>query len=326
MQAKARAHSNIALIKYWGKRDRRLNLPATGSISLTLDALQTETSVEFSPEYQEDLIILDGAEAPAQTQKRVTNFLDLIRVTTDTNDHARVHSSNNFPTAAGLASSASGFAALAIAALAALDVSIRRSEMSRIARQGSGSAARSIFGGFVEMEKGSQPDGSDSQAHQLHSPEHLDLRLVVTVIAETAKETGSTEGMIQTERTSPFYPAWVETSEVDLKEMKSALAAKDFAKIGELSEYNCLKMHATALAARPGILYWNPGTLKAMHLVREIRDSGTPAYFTIDAGPQVKVLCPPDAAPTIEQELQSIPEVKQVITAAPGPGAHLLSE
>jgi len=326
MEAKTRAHSNIALIKYWGKRDRKLNLPAVGSVSLTLDALYTETSVKFGPDHTRDTIILDGKEASPRVQKRTSHFLDIIRKITDTNQRAFIRSSNNFPTAAGLASSASGFAALTHASLTALGATVTPREMSGIARQGSGSAARSIFGGFVEMHKGSKPDGADSVAVQLYAENHLDIRLLIVVISEEKKATGSTMGMIETEQTSPFYPAWVNTADTDIQEMKSALAAKDFARIGVLSEHSCLKMHATALAARPGILYWNKGTISVMHAVRDIRKAGTPVYFTIDAGPQVKVLCLPEYVEQVIDELNTIPEVRRIITSAPGPGVHLIQE
>lgn len=324
MIATARAHSNIALIKYWGKRDATLNLPAVGSISLTLDALVTETTVEFNRDFSGDTLILNDEPAQEAQQKRVSHFLHLLRKRLDIDVYARVISHNNFPTAAGLASSASGFAALTHAGVAAAGKSLPRRTLSEIARRGSGSAARSLFGGFVEMEKGTEPGGSDAVAHQLFDEGYWDVRLMVLVMKDARKEVSSTAGMMQTTKTSPYYSTWVESGQADLRAMRDALQEKDFARMGELAEFSCLKMHASAMAARPGILYWQPATLRAIHTIREIRNAGIPVYFTIDAGPQVKALCLPEDVDTLQPQLSEIPGVDRVIVCKPGPGASLV--
>ncbi len=323
-QATARANSNIALIKYWGKRDTRLNLPAVGSISVTMQGLHTTTSVQFGAEGPSDRVELNQAPADSRTTERVSRFLDIIRQISGTDERALVKSSNNFPTAAGLASSASAFAALALAAASAAGLTVTAAKLSEWARRGSGSAARSVFGGFVEMHKGHLDDGSDAIAEPLAGADFWDLRILIAITSEQAKQTGSTGGMQQSRNSSVYYPAWVDTAEDDLNAMRPALLKRDFTRVGELSEYSCLKMHALALSGQPGLLYWNGTTVDVMHAVRHLRQQGSEAYFTIDAGPQVKVLCLPDNQDTVERVLRQIPGVLRIIKTRPGTGVRLL--
>ncbi len=326
MKVTAKANSNIALIKYWGKRDTRLNLPAVGSISITLDGLSTITSVCFDPNLNQDKFLLNNSEADEKSVQRVSRFLDIIRSEGDIKLKAMVESSNNFPTAAGLASSASAFAALAAAATAAAGLKVADSKLSEWARRGSGSAARSIFGGFVEMYKGLREDGSDAVAEQLADKNFWDIRVLIAITSEKAKNTGSTAGMTLSEKSSPYYPVWVNTAETDLAEMRSALLGKDFQKVGELSEYSCLKMHALAQSGNPGVIYWNGATVEVMHAVRALRAKGVAAYFTIDAGPQVKVLCLPENIAAIRNALENVSGVLRIIKTRPGDGVQILEE
>lgn len=325
--AVARAHSNIALIKYWGKRDAALNLPAVGSISLTLDALSTETSVAFQPGLEADEFLLDGEPAdPA----RVSRLLDLVRDRARIALHAVVSSTNDFPTGAGLASSASGFAALAVAATAAALSGSGRElpdarELSILARRGSGSAARSLFGGVVELHRGTRPDGTDSFATPLLDADDWPLRVVVAITDTEPKLVTSTTGMGETASSSPFYPAWVATAEDDLAGARAAIAARDFERLGELTEYSCLKLHSIMLTTRPALLYWNAATVAAIHAVRELRGSGIPVYFTIDAGPQLKALCLPEDAQAVTDALAAVPGVRETRTSALGSGARLVA-
>ena len=219
LKVTAKANSNIALIKYWGKRDTSLNLPAVGSISITLDGLATTTAVRFELELRTDQLNLNSKPADAQALKRVSNFLDIIRQESGIQIYAEVESENNFPTAAGLASSASAFAALATASAKAAGIVATANKLSEWARRGSGSAARSIFGGFVEMHKGHNADGSDSIAEPLANKDFWDIRLLIAITSEQAKSTGSTTGMKLSEKSSPYYPAWVDSAETDLAEM-----------------------------------------------------------------------------------------------------------
>ena len=235
-----------------------------------------------------------------------------------------MESDNDFPTAAGLASSASGFAALVTAADAALDAGIPRAELADLARRASGSAARSIFGGFVELRL--TPNGSNpAETLQILGPTDWTLRVAVAVTESGPKEIGSTEGMIRTEHTSPFYECWVNSSEEDLADARLAIAGRDFEALAELSESSCLKMHAVMLSARPGLVYWNGATVECIRRVRQLRADGVPAFFTVDAGPQVKVVCTPEAFDRVTAKLSEIEGVRQVLASGLGEGARVVS-
>jgi diphosphomevalonate decarboxylase len=321
-KARARAGANFALVKYWGKADARLNVPAVGSISITLDALYTDTEVELAPELAADELVLDGVRRDADVAK-ITACVDLLRRAAGVDTRVRVTSRNNFPTGAGLASSASGFAALVRAAEAALGLDLSPRERSIFARQGSGSAARSIFGGFVEMHAGSLPDGSDSFAEPLLDAAEWPLEVVIAVTSKAEKAVGSRSGMTHSASSSPYYPAWVAGQPPDLDAARAAIRARDFAALADVAEHNCLKMHAAALAARPPLLYWNGATVECLHAVRALRASGVPVFFTIDAGPQLKAVCAPGARTAVERALREVPGVVDLLTSALGPGAEL---
>lgn len=319
--ASARAGANFALVKYWGKRDTDLNLPDVGSISITLDALYSETTVSFDPSLDRDEVTLDGQSEPAEA-RRVSAFLDRARALAGSRLRARVDSRNNFATAAGLASSASGFAALTRASADALGLEASPGELSALARTGSGSAARSMFGGFVEMARGRRDDGYDSVARELAGPDHWPLTIAIAITTVKRKAVGSTEGMQRTARTSPFYRAWVDHQESDLALARSAIAARDFEGLADVSEASALAMHGLAMSARPGLLYFNAATIECLHRVRALRGSGTPVFFTVDAGPQVKAIALPQAAEEVAEALADVPGVVEVVRSGLGPGAQ----
>ncbi len=319
------AHPNLALVKYWGKRDRSLNLPATGSISISMGAFTTRTWVKFGDERGRVEVIVNGEAADGGTATRINDFLDLVRTEAGLDGkRALVRSDNDFPTAAGLASSSSAFAALGLAACEAAGLNPTTSELSLLSRRGSGSAARSIFGGYVEMRLGNRSDGQDAVAAPLAPSEHWDLRIVIAVTDPRPKRVGSTEGMELTRKTSPYYPAWVETSSDDLRRARDAVKNRDLSALGEVAEHSALKMHACALASQPGLLYWRGGTVEAMHAVREMRSAGHAAWFTVDAGPHVKVLCGPDDVEALEGRLRCIPGVSDVLVSDVGAAARLI--
>jgi diphosphomevalonate decarboxylase len=318
----ARAGANFALIKYWGKADPRLNVPAVGSISITLDALWSETRVELDASLTADEFVLNGQVRPDDHAK-VSACLDLLRTRAGVGTRARITSRNNFPTGAGLASSASGFAALVTAGAAALGLSLSGREASILARQGSGSAARSVFGGFVEMHAGTAPDGLDSYAEPLLPADAWPLEVVIAVTATGEKEVGSRSGMTRSATSSPYYPAWVAGQPADLDVARAAIRARDFAALAEVAEHNCLKMHAAAIAAEPPLLYWNGATVECLRAVGRLRAAGTPVFFTIDAGPQVKAVCLPGARAQVEAALRGVPGVLDLKTSRLGPGAEL---
>ena len=322
--ATALAHPNIALVKYWGKREAALNLPAVGSISVTLDTLATTTSVRFDAAIDADRLSLDDVQHGSAALTRVSQCLDLLRSKAGTKDRAEVRSSNNFPTGAGLASSASGFAALVTAADAALGLGLDPGELAVLARQGSGSAARSVFGGFVEMDHGVEADGSDCTAHPLLDADDWPLSVTVAVVSRAPKKTGSTEGMEHTRLTSPYYDRWVTAQEADLDEARSAIAARDFDKLAAVSEHSCLKMHALAAAARPGLVYLRGATVEAMHRVRDLRAGGVAVFFTIDAGPQLKAISLPGERDKVADALGAIAGVEDVLRTGLGAGARIV--
>jgi diphosphomevalonate decarboxylase len=318
-KATARANTNIALVKYWGKRDAALNLPAVGSLSLTLEGLSTRTSVAFDGKAAADSLLLNGEPADPRALGRIARFLDLVRARAGIKEHARVESANDFPTAAGLASSASAFAALALAATRAAGLSLDDRELSVLARRGSGSAARSIFGGFAEMQRGQRADGEDSFATPIASD--WDIRLVIAATVTGPKSTLSTDGMRHTAETSPYYDAWVRMSEADLKTARDAIARHDLEALGTVTEASCLSMHASAMAARPAVVYFHGATIEGWRIIQELRKSGIPAWFTCDAGPHVKALTVAKHASEVEQALARL---GRTWICKPGPRAEVL--
>lgn len=320
---KARAYTNIALIKYWGKKDEELILPMNNSLSLTLDAFYTETTVSFDPALQADTFLLDGQLQNTAATAKISRFLDLLRELAGTKLRAAVTSENFVPTAAGLASSASGLAALAAAGNAALQLGLDDSQLSRLARRGSGSACRSIFGGFVEWEQGT--DDLTSLAHPLVANGfENDLAMLFVLINDKQKDVSSRDGMRRTVATSAFYPGWLASLPEDLAAIKQAIATQDFTALGRITEANGLKMHATTLAAVPPFTYWSPQSLMAMDLVRQLRATGTECYFTMDAGPNVKVLCRRQDEAAVQQAFSNSFSSDRLILAHAGPGISYL--
>jgi diphosphomevalonate decarboxylase len=321
-KATALARANIALAKYWGKSDVELNLPAVPSISMTLQPLTTETTVEFADALSRDELSLNDKPAGEVEVRRASALLDQVRAEAGIGARARVASKNHFPTASGLASSASGFAALAAAARAAAGLRYDADKTSALARRSSASAARSVFGGYVELPAGAPGDVALS-AHQLFAPEHMELCIVVAVTDEGRKAVGSTDGMTHTRETSPYYASWIDAAPRLANEVREGLRSRDLPRIGKAMEQSTLAMHACGLAAAPGLLYWHPATLAAFNKVRELRESGVEVYATMDAGPHVKALCFARDASTVSQGLTQAPGVLRTILAGPGAGVEI---
>jgi len=320
MCASAMAHPNVALIKYWGKRAAATNLPAVGSLSVTLGALRTETTVAFDESRDRDVLVLNGDEQPGE-HPRLTACLDALRELAGRRVYAEVTSENDFPTGAGLASSASGYAALVTAAAAALGIDAQDPRLLDIARIGSGSAPRSLFGGMALL----QNDGDGTVCEQLITPDEWALSVVVAVTTEAPKSTTSRDGMEQSRLTSPYYEPWITTHAADLDRAINFVRERDFMSLAELAEHNCLKMHAVMMTTRPPLLYWSPTTLAVMHRVTALRNGGVPAFFTIDAGPQVKVVCPTEVATDVAAELAAVPGVLRIIAGELGYGARVVA-
>lgn len=337
MHALAEANTNIALVKYWGKNDPTLNLPAVPSLSLTLDGLTTRTEVEFAPSLAADVLVLNSAETGGEPLVKVSRHLDrvaLALVGTTERPRARVRTVNNFPTAAGLASSASAFAALTVAAAAALtggaaatagEFEFDRGQLAILARQGSGSAARSLFGGLVVLGVGTPGQVHSAQASQLlASSDWPELRLVIGVVSERAKDTSSTLGMNHTAATSPYFAPFVAAAPLDLLTATQAIKARDLTRLGEVAERSALRMHASAMAADPGVIYLRGSTLEGLHAVRALRQRGVAAFFTCDAGPHPKALTTAADADAVAAALAAVPGVQRTLIARPGEGARVL--
>ena len=320
MRATAIAQPNIALIKYWGKRDRDLNLPAVGSLSVTLGSIGTRTTVEFDAALGADRVYINEQKADS-ANSRIEQCLDRFREKAGIGHKAVVTTSNDFPTGAGLASSASGFAALAVAADRALELNLGEDELVDIARIGSGSAPRSLYGGFVLLENDS---GGGTRCSSVLAPDTWPWSIIIAVTSEAAKKVSSTDGMELSRTTSPYFSRWVETHDADLKAAVASIENRDFEKLGELAERNCLKMHAVAMTSSPPLLYWSGATLECAQNVRELRKSGIPAFFSIDAGPQLKAFCLPESSEKVTESLESVPGVLRVISSKLGDGARIV--
>jgi diphosphomevalonate decarboxylase len=315
MIATALAHPNIALAKYWGKREVPGNVPATPSVSLTLDGLATTTVVRFDASLAADRFTLGGVAVQGESRARVTRLLDEVRGLASLEAFAHVDSVNDFPTASGLASSASGFAALAVAATSAAGVDLDEAATSRLARRASASAARSILGGFVTL--GTEDDAA---ANELVDARGWDVALVVAAVNDEAKDVASTDGMKQTRATSPFYDAWTADAPRVAAQVRAAIHARDLESLGRATEASAMRMHATAIASDPALIYWVPRTLDLLREVRVMRREGVGAWATIDAGPHVKVLCAARDAGAIADRLR--PLCARTIVAKPGRGAR----
>jgi diphosphomevalonate decarboxylase len=324
-KATYRAGSNIAFIKYWGVADATLNLPLSNSISLTLANAHTTTTVEWDTAgaLATDAITLDGVLLPPSAAQRLVRHLDQLRRLAGVDCRARVVSCNNFPMASGIASSASGFAALTVAGAAALGLALDATELSALARLGSGSASRSLFGGYVEWERGH--DHASSVAHQLHPPEHWALVDLVAVVSGAAKAVSSESGH-QLAGSSPLLSGRLANLTEALPRVRQALAERNLRQLGPLIEQDALAMHAVMLTSTPGLIYWQPGTIAIIHAVRHWRAEGLEVYFTIDAGPNVHLICEQQDAASVAQQLSTLHSVQQVIVSHPGPGPQRLGE
>ncbi len=327
--ARATAHPNIALVKYWGKRNAGLVLPATGSLSLTLDIYPTDTVVNPDPSLTSDIFMLNGEPAPGTPTHRVSAFLDMVRERSAEQNpelahtYARVNSINSVPTGAGLASSASGFAALATAASKAYGLPGDPRSLSRLARRGSGSATRSILGNLVIWHPG---DGDDENADLTSYAESVpgpDLAMVICVVSGAQKAVSSRVAMADTIRTSPFFDGWVTSTQRDLVDMKQALAVGDYTRVGEITESNALRMHAAINGNRPPVRYLAPTSVAIFDAIAQLRNDGLEVYGTADAGPNVVALCQAkDLDVTHAALYERFPDL-ELIPARAGSGAHL---
>jgi diphosphomevalonate decarboxylase len=319
--AAAAAHPNIAFIKYWGNQDDALRIPSNSSLSMNLEGLETRTTVQFDTGMDGDQLILNGESIVGESLARVSAALDRIRKLADLKTSALVRSQNNFPAGAGIASSASAFAALVLAGATALGLRLSERELSQLARTGSGSASRSIPGGFVEWKAGTDHDSSF--AASLAGPEHWDLVDYIVLISSQHKAVGSSQGH-QLAATSPLQKARVEDAERRLKLCRDALLNKDFPAFGEVVELDSNLMHSVMMTSSPPLYYWEPGTLEIIKAVREWREDGLQVCFTIDAGPNLHLLCPGSEAEAVKRRLASLVNIRSILKCTPGGPAWLI--
>ncbi|MEL6366341.1 MAG: diphosphomevalonate decarboxylase [Pseudomonadota bacterium] len=309
-RASAHAHPNIALVKYWGKADTGRNLPATGSLSLTLGALQTHTTVARGAS---DTLTVNGDSRPEMAE-RLFRFLDSAF---PDRPALSIDTQNDFPTAAGLASSASGFAAVVCAVDGLLQSGHSEHRLAQLAGGGSGSAARSLYGGIVRLDAPAT-ENDDIRLRPLAEPADWPLEVLVAVIDEGPKAVGSTEGMERTRTTSPYYSGWIDSHARDLDLATDAVGKRDFAALADVTEHSFFKMHAVMMSSQPALLYWLPASVGVVRLVADLRARGVPACCTMDAGPQVKVVTTPDAATELASAITGVAGVQRVIRSGLG--------
>jgi diphosphomevalonate decarboxylase len=321
--ATAQAFANIAFIKYWGNKDHHLRLPSTNSISMNLDGLYTRSRVTLDPRLDSDRLTLNGRAAKGPALQRVSAFLDIVRGMSGMKWFAQVHSQNNFPTGVGIASSASAFAALSLAASSAAGLELPEKELSRLARRGSGSACRSVPGGFVEWQAGESDE--DSFAYSVAPPGHWDLTDCVAIVSQAHKPTGSTEGHALAE-TSPLQAARVADAPRRIDACCRAILERNFERFAAVIEQDCSMMHAVMMTSTPSLIYWLPATLRIINNVQEWRKHGLAVCYTIDAGPNVHVISTSQASREVERRLLELPGVSQVLVAGPGGPARLVTD
>ncbi|MGB9672757.1 MAG: diphosphomevalonate decarboxylase [Anaerolineales bacterium] len=319
--ARAIAHPNIALIKYWGNRDDQYHIPFHDSISFNLGALYTQIQVTLDTRYKQDQLIMNGEPANSQAHLRVSQFLDYFRHQSGVQGHCKIESTNNFPTAAGIASSAAAFAALTLAAAKVYQLELDPRQLSQIARLGSGSACRSVPGGFVQWIAGH--DHQSSYAESFAPPHHWDLIDCIAIIGDEQKKISSLEGH-RLAHTSPIQSARLESAASRVNACRSAIEEKDFPKLTEVVELDSNLMHAVMMTSSPPIFYWEPPTIAVIKQVQHWRMEGLPTLYTIDAGASVHVICPTQFAAQIYELLGKIPGVKSVISSGVGGAAQLL--
>jgi diphosphomevalonate decarboxylase len=321
LTATAISHPNIAFIKYWGNLDAALRIPLNGSISMNLNGLETRTTVSFDPALKADTLQLNNKPAEGSNLKRVSNMLDLIRSMANTALFARVESANNFPTGAGIASSAAAFSALALAGSSAAGLHLDEISLSRLARRGSGSASRSIPDGFVEWLAGSTD--ADSYAVSINPSVAWDLVDIIAVVAAGEKLVGSSEGH-NLAHTSPLQNARIADAPRRLNLCRDAVLQKDFDALAAVMELDSDIMHAVMMTSNPALFYWEPASLRIIKEVPLWRRAGIPCAYTLDAGPNVHILCPAQYADLVKQKLDGMDGIVNLITATAGGPARLV--
>ncbi len=316
-----KSSADLALIKYWGKKDEKLRLPENGSLSMVLSGLDTTTTVEFSDNLTKDEVIIQGESEPGESE-RVVEHLNRIRKLAGVSTFAKVVSQNSFPKGTGLSSSGSGFASLTLAATKALGLSLSQKEQSILARQGSGTACRCVCGGFVEWKDGDSSQASYSET--IYPADHWDLRDVIAVVDEGGKKVSSTQGH-KAAQSSIFFSARLSQIPSKIEKLKKIIGSKDFEAFGEMIEAEALEFHAILLTSKPPLMAWYPGTIEVMQAVAHLRSKGVPAYFSINTGFNIHVVTLPQYEAEVRKHIENLELVKKTITARVGNKPEYLS-
>lgn len=323
MKSTAIAPSNIAFIKFFGKTNDELRLPANSSISMCLSAATTTTTVEFSSKYNQDIIEIVGDRFSDKERIRISSHIDRIRKIAKVKQFAKVITQNSFPKSSGIASSASGFAALTLAASSALGLSLTDLELTVHARLGSGSAARSIPDGFVQWNKGEK--SNNSFAYSLYSPNHWNILDILVVLEDHPKSVSTTDAH-KLAATSPFYKQRIAAMDEKIEKFKQTLKKRDFTSFGKIVEEEAFNMHAVMMTTTPSLLYWSAKTVELISAVWEWRQKGLSVYFTIDAGANVHLICEEKNQQNVVSAVNSLKIVKSIMINKPSKGARLINQ
>lgn len=307
--------ANIALCKYWGKRNQELMLPTKSSISLSLAALKTTSSVSLCNGLH-DIIILNGKEASEKDARHIKLFFDICRKLYSLEGKIQLISGNNFAHSAGMASSASGFSALAIALNELYTLGLTKQELTILARRGSGSACRSLYGGFVHWQKGIRDDGLDCSAQQIAAATHWpELRIISVVISSQPKSVSSRDGMFLSMHTSAYYSSWIKQSEATIPLFIEAITQKDLNKLGSLTEAEWKAWQQVLHTTVPTLYYLNPISETVITAIEKLRSSGVACFFTTDAGPNIHILCEEKNIAVIKTTMHTIPDIQELIVS-----------
>lgn len=323
MKSTAVAPSNIAFIKYWGKIDDELRLPANSSFSMNLDKCLTTTTVEFDEKYTHDSFEMIGEKISEKEKERTFKSVDLLRKKAKSSLFAKIVTKNSFPKSAGMASSASGFAALVVATARALNLNLSEKELSIYARIGSGSACRSIPDGYVEWKEGKTSE--QSYAHSLFPTGHWNLRNVLVIVRANEKKIPTSVGMEASRETSIFYKPRIEAVKKLHKQLLDAFSRKDFRIVGEIIEKDCVYMHSVMMTTTPPLFYWTPETLTLIQKVQEWRTEGIESYFTIDAGPNVHIICESKTEDALVAKIKELDIAEEIMINKPSKGAYMIN-
>ena len=313
------AHPNFALVKYWGKKDSEQNRPAMSSISITVDSMQSKTTIISDQASNKHRLFLNGKEE--SDLSRVLPSIDYLSKISKSDDYLVIRSENNFPTSSGLASSASGIASLVTAYEAHYGINLDMRDRIHASILGSGSAPRSLLGGFVLMDH-----KNSYSCSQILEKSEWPLEILICIVSNHKKKISSREGMEISKKTSPLYMDWLNINARHIGLALKAIKNKNFTALGKVSEENCRLMHKVMKTSIPSILYMTEVTKSCLSEIERLRSSGHKLFYTIDAGPQIKIICDSSSSKSIKESIKQNTDVIKVIHARIGGSPKILNE